>query len=188
MTVISGPPERSRTSSPLRNAGAAWFCMVAFDGAGAEKAGDKGMPSASVAVIAIKACFVIVNISISILCCAACKRRGDFEMQRVRTRHSSAHGLNMLASGKNKKWLSAICERTRGRILNRNLIAKLSRPCHVMPGLSNQETNRKSALIGAAAVAAAAFRIPALAQAVISDLAQKRKRSPAVGAIVLRLR
>jgi hypothetical protein len=38
-----------------------------FDGAEAEKAGDKGKPSASVTAIAIEACFVDVNIINSIL-------------------------------------------------------------------------------------------------------------------------
>jgi hypothetical protein len=37
LTVINGPPERSRTRLPLPNAGAAWFCVV--DGAEAEEAG-----------------------------------------------------------------------------------------------------------------------------------------------------
>jgi hypothetical protein len=37
------------------------------------------------------------------------------------------------------------------------------------PGYTNQETRMKFALIGAAAVAAAAFATPALAQAVIED-------------------
>jgi len=52
---------------PLRNAGAAWFCIAVFDGAEAEKAGDKGIPSASVTAIAIEICFVDVNILSSIL-------------------------------------------------------------------------------------------------------------------------
>jgi hypothetical protein len=38
-----------------------------FDGAEAEKAGDKGIPSASVTAIAIETCFVDVNILSSIL-------------------------------------------------------------------------------------------------------------------------
>jgi hypothetical protein len=78
----------------------------------------------------------------------------------------------MLASGKNKKRLSAICERTGGRTkvhpeseFNRK--AEPALPCDartIQPG-EQQEIR----LIGAAAVAAAAFATPALAQAVISD-------------------
>ena len=41
--------------------------MAVFDGAEAEKAGDKGMPSASITAIAIETCFVDVNILNSIL-------------------------------------------------------------------------------------------------------------------------
>src|ERR1700716_2940132 len=66
-TVINGPPERSRTRLPLRNAGAAWFCIAAVDGAEAEKAGARGILSASVTAIAIEACFVGANILNSIL-------------------------------------------------------------------------------------------------------------------------
>ena len=51
---------------PLRNARVAWFCIAVFDGAEAEKAGDKGIPSASVTAIAIETCFVDVNILSSI--------------------------------------------------------------------------------------------------------------------------
>ena len=40
--------------------------MAVFDGAEAEKTGDKGMPSASVTAIAIETCFVDVNILNSI--------------------------------------------------------------------------------------------------------------------------
>jgi hypothetical protein len=50
-----------------------------------------------------------------------------------------------------------------------NLIAELKLPSHVVFAPSNQETKMKFALIGATAVAAAAFATPALAQAVISD-------------------
>jgi hypothetical protein len=66
MTVINGPPERSRTRLPLRNAGAAWFCVAVFDGAEAEKAGDKGVLTASVTAIAIDACLMEANILNSI--------------------------------------------------------------------------------------------------------------------------
>jgi hypothetical protein len=47
-------------------------------------------------------------------------------------------------------------------------MAKVNARCHVSPD-TNQETKMKFALIGAAAVAAAAFATPALAQAVISN-------------------
>src|ERR1700730_18527881 len=67
MTVINGPPERSRTRLPVRSPGAAWFCVAVFDGAEAEKAGAKGIPSATVTAIAIEACFVDDNILNSIL-------------------------------------------------------------------------------------------------------------------------
>jgi hypothetical protein len=66
MTVINGPPERSRTTSPLRN-GAARFCIAVFDGAEAENAGDKGILIASVTAIAIEACFAGGNILNSLL-------------------------------------------------------------------------------------------------------------------------
>jgi len=53
MTVINGPPERSRTRSPLRNGGSAAFCIAIFDGAGAGKAGGNGTLSASPNITAI---------------------------------------------------------------------------------------------------------------------------------------
>jgi hypothetical protein len=66
LTVINGPPERSLTRSPLRNTEAARFCAAVVDGAEAEKAGAKGMPSRSVAANAIDAGFVDPNILNSI--------------------------------------------------------------------------------------------------------------------------
>jgi len=68
-TVINGPPERNRTRSPLRNGGAAELWIAVFDGAGAEKAGDKGTLSVtpSVTAIATDTCFVHANILNSIL-------------------------------------------------------------------------------------------------------------------------
>jgi hypothetical protein len=60
------PPERSRTRLPIRNEGAAWFCIAVFDGSEVEKAGANGVLSTSVAAIAIVACFVDANILISI--------------------------------------------------------------------------------------------------------------------------
>jgi hypothetical protein len=48
-------------------------------------------------------------------------------------------------------------------------MAELQPPAQVLLTLFNQETKMKFALIGAAAVAAAASATPALAQAVISD-------------------
>jgi hypothetical protein len=74
-TVINGPPERSRTRLPVLNAGAAWFCIAVFDGAGSEKAGDKGILSASVTPIVIDACLMEANMLNSILKCAACSSR-----------------------------------------------------------------------------------------------------------------
>src|SRR5260370_23050304 len=69
MTVINGPPERSRTRSPLRNDGAGAFCIAGVDEAGAEEGGDKGIPSVSpsVTAIATEACLVDANILNSIL-------------------------------------------------------------------------------------------------------------------------
>jgi hypothetical protein len=69
MTVINGPPERSRTRSPLRN-GAAGFCVEVFDGAEAEKVGDKGTISATASITAIGTetiCLVEASILNSIL-------------------------------------------------------------------------------------------------------------------------
>ncbi len=66
-----------------------------FDGAGAEKAGDKGMLIASVTAIAIEACFAGGNILNSILKLA----RGR---ERVWIKHVGERGK--------QKWLSAICE------------------------------------------------------------------------------
>src|ERR1700722_849795 len=69
-TVISGPPERSRTRSPLRNGEAVRSCVAAFSGADSEKAGtDKGGLSEipSVTAIAIEPCFAGGNILNSIL-------------------------------------------------------------------------------------------------------------------------
>jgi hypothetical protein len=57
-TIINGPPERSRTRLPLRNAGAAGFCIDVSDGAEAEKAGIEGILSATSNAIAVKVCFV----------------------------------------------------------------------------------------------------------------------------------
>src|ERR1700730_12444096 len=60
-TVINGPPERSRTRSPLLNGGAAPSCIAVCDGAESENAGiDKGILSAtpSVNAIAIETRFV----------------------------------------------------------------------------------------------------------------------------------
>jgi hypothetical protein len=54
-------------------------------------------------------------------------------------------------------------------LLKQNLIAELKLPSHLVFAPSNLETKMKFALIGATAVAAAAFVTPALAQAVISD-------------------
>jgi hypothetical protein len=69
MTVINGPPERSRTRSPLRNGEAAGFDTTVFDGEEADRAGDKGIQSATpnVTATAIEACFMDVNILNSIL-------------------------------------------------------------------------------------------------------------------------
>src|SRR4030081_2927948 len=99
--VINGPPERSRTRLPLRNAGAASFCIAVFDGAEAESAGDKGTPNASVTAIAIETCFVDVNILNSILKLCGLQALVATGMQWARTRigssarcgaGSSAHG------------------------------------------------------------------------------------------------
>jgi len=107
-TVINGPPECSRTRLPLRNAGAAWFCIVVLDKAGAEKAGNKGTLSPSVTAIAIETCFVDVNILESILklsglqalVATGCNR---FELVVAAARAgSSALGPNMLANGQSK--------------------------------------------------------------------------------------
>jgi hypothetical protein len=64
LTVIAGPPERSRTSSPRWNKGAVRFCVAVTAGAGSEKAGiDKGTLSAaaSVSAAALGAHFVKVG-------------------------------------------------------------------------------------------------------------------------------
>jgi hypothetical protein len=61
------PPERNRTRLPLLNAGAAWFCIAVFDGAEAEKAGARGILSASVTATAIDACLMETDILNSIL-------------------------------------------------------------------------------------------------------------------------
>src|ERR1700722_8443928 len=78
VTVISGPPERIRTRSPLCNSeAAAGVCIAAYDEAGSEKAGmENGTPSAtpSAAAIAIEAGFVSTNILNSLLKSAACDR------------------------------------------------------------------------------------------------------------------
>jgi hypothetical protein len=59
--------------------------------------------------------------------------------------------------------------RNRAAHLKQDLVAELKRPSQVVLTPPNKETKMKFALIGAAAVAAAAFATPALAQAVIED-------------------
>jgi hypothetical protein len=57
-TVINGPPERSRTRSPLRNGEAVQLCNAGVDGAGSEKAGIEGRKSAIPKAIAVRVRFV----------------------------------------------------------------------------------------------------------------------------------
>jgi len=68
----------------------AWFCIAVFDGAEAEKAGDNGIPSASVTAIAIETCFVDVNILNSILKLCGFQALVATGMQLVRTRGGSS--------------------------------------------------------------------------------------------------
>jgi hypothetical protein len=63
--------------------------MAVFDGTGAEKAGDKGMPSASVTAIAIETCFVDVNILSSILKLCGMRALVATGMRQVRARRGS---------------------------------------------------------------------------------------------------
>src|SRR5260370_10068611 len=53
LTVITGPAERSRTSSPRSNEATVRFCIAVLEGAGSEKAGiDKATLSATASVSA----------------------------------------------------------------------------------------------------------------------------------------
>jgi hypothetical protein len=96
-TVINGPPDRSRTRSPLRNGGAARVCIAVSD-VEAEKAGTKGVLIASVTAIATEICLVGANILNSIFRAVRLARRGPGQLadtaarvsrglERVRTKH-----------------------------------------------------------------------------------------------------
>jgi hypothetical protein len=78
-------------------------------------------------------------------------------------------GPNVLANGQSKSGYQLFVKGVRTSALKQNLIAEPKPPSHVGFAPSNQETKMKFALIGATAVAAAAFATPVLAQAVISD-------------------
>jgi hypothetical protein len=89
--VINGPPERTRTRSPVRNGGRTALCIAVFTGGDSEKAGiDKGILSAipSVTAIAIETCFVNADILNSMLNFAAASIR--------------AHHPNMLPNGQSE--------------------------------------------------------------------------------------
>jgi hypothetical protein len=66
LTVSSGPPERSRTRSPLWNRGVAWPCIAVFDCAAPARAVTAhGALSATPSVAAIAIAVGFVNISMA---------------------------------------------------------------------------------------------------------------------------